>query len=74
MQRLAEDLSARERSIAERRHMKNAVAVKEKLKFQVKQVLAPMTEIEKEVMNGKETDADINAKLMVAGKRAENVV
>lgn len=43
MRRLAEDLSARERSLAKKRHTKNAVIVKEKLTEQVKQLLARVT-------------------------------
>lgn len=70
--RLEEELSARERSVAEWRHTKGAVAVKEKLVEQVKQILALVTEQEGEAVKGKETMTELNIKSKAAGKREED--
>lgn len=72
-QLLAEELTAWETRVVDERHTENAVTVKEKLTKQVKQLSVRVTEIECEVMNGNETVADLNAKLMVAQKYPEDV-
>lgn len=49
------------------------MAVKEKLIEQVKELSAPMTELEKEIMIINDPVAVLNFKLMAAEKRAEHV-
>lgn len=72
---LAEGLSEWERSVAEKRHTKDAVAVKIRLAEQVEQLSVCVTELKgDDVVNSKETVADLNFKLKGAEKRAEYVV
>lgn len=71
--RLEEELTARERSVAEKKHTQNAVTVKEKLTEQFKQLSACGTELDREVVDGKETVADVNVKLKFTGMSAKYV-
>lgn len=61
MRGLIEELQARERSVAEKMHMKDVVAVDEKQSEQVKQISVLVSALEGEVMNGQETRAHLNA-------------
>lgn len=63
LQRLAEELSAREMSRAEMRHKEDAVTGEEKLIEQVKQLSASASEMDSEVINSMGTVADSNVKL-----------
>lgn len=71
--RLAVDLSAQERSIAEMRHTEDAVTFKETVTGQVKQKSFCVTALDGEDMNGKEIVAVFNIMLMDAEKRVEDV-
>lgn len=68
--RLAENLAARERSVADKRHMEDAVATKKKLTEQIKQVPNSVSELEREIVKVKEAMADLNIKVKAAEKRA----
>lgn len=70
---LAEKLSARERSVAEKRHMKDSVAVNEKLNEQGIQLSVSMADLKGDVMNGKKTVVDLIVKLHASEKRPEDV-
>lgn len=59
---LAKELSARERSIVEKRHTEDAAAVKYKLIEQVMQLPVSVTELKSELVYVTETLADFNVK------------
>lgn len=71
--RLAEELSARARNIAEKEHKEGAVVVKDTLTEQVKQLIAYVTELKGKAVKSMETVADFNVKLVTTEKHAENV-
>lgn len=71
--RLAEELSAPERSDAKKRHREDVVAVKGKLTEQAKQLSVCEAELEGEIMSGKETVADLICKLKAPGKKARRM-
>lgn len=71
---LAEKLSAQKRSIAEKCHIENAMAVKKKLIEQEKQLSFRVTVLEGEDMKGKETVLNLNDKLKAAKKQEDDVV
>lgn len=73
MQCLAEELSKREKSFAERRNTENLVAVQKRLTEGVKQLLAHMTELEGKAMMVEKSIWDFKIKLEATGKRAEDV-
>lgn len=68
--RLSEELSARERSVAEKKHTKDAVDVKNKLTEHVKHLSVRVTESKGEVVIGPGTVVDPNVKVKAAEKRA----
>lgn len=70
---LAEKLSARGRSVANESHTKCTMAVKGKLTEQVNQLSLCVTELKSEVINGKETGAELKFRLKAPEKRAEDV-
>lgn len=61
-------LSAQERSVVQKRHMKDAVAVKKKLTEQIMQLSMRCTELEGEVVKGTETVAVVHVKLKTSVK------
>lgn len=71
--RLTEELSEQERSVAEKRHLEDAVAVNGRVTEQLEQFSARVTELEGEAVKGEETVAYLNVKLKAADKRAEDV-
>lgn len=72
--RLAEELSAWKRSVAEKGHMEDVVAVNENLIEQFKQLSAHVTELKGHLVKGHKTAADLNVKLKATEKRVEDVV
>lgn len=68
MQRLAEILSGRGRSVAEKRHTAKDVAGKEKLTKKIKQLTARTTELDGAVARKMNAAADLNIKLVKARK------
>lgn len=62
----------RERCVAEKRHTKDAMAVKEKQTERIKQLPDCVDELEYEVTSGKGIVADLNVKLKTSEKREED--
>lgn len=73
-QRLEEALLAQEKSVSGKRHTEDAVAEKESLTEQVKQLTARVTRLDGKVLKGKDVVADFNVKLKEAGKRVEDIM
>lgn len=73
MRPLAGKLSERKRIVVGKRHTKDAVAVRLKLRVQVKQLSVCVTELKGEAGKGKETVTDLTVNLKAAEKFAEDV-
>lgn len=71
--RLEDELSAREKSVADKRPTDDALTAKKKLTEQVKQYSGPVVEMEGEVVKDNEAVADVDVKLKTSEEQADDV-